>query len=256
MAQDFLARTVNLSIDDKNQGMSVCTIRPDTAEPLPSCLLFPEIFGLTPAMNDAAERLAQAGFVVAMPDLNHRSQANAVLLEDADGRERGLSLLRMLCRPTVLEDIGATLAYLKARDDTTDKAAAIGFSSGGHIAYLAATAFDLDLAVTVYGGWIANSGIPLSQPDPTITLTPKIKRHGAHVLYIVGDRDHLITADQTATIEEALKEAGISHEIMVCQNAGHGYLVPSRPTYDPSAAEETWDRILAQCAALKELPCV
>ena len=62
---------------------------------------------------------------------------------------------------------------LQARPDTTGKVAALGFSAGGHMAYLGATAFDLTSVVSIYGGCLTNSDIPLSQPEPTIHLTPQ-----------------------------------------------------------------------------------
>ena len=81
-------------------------------------------------------------------------------------------MLYLLSQRTVIEDFDAVHHFLRARPDTTGKVAALGFSAGGHMAYLAATAFDLTSAVSIYGGWLTNSDIPLSQPEPTINPTP------------------------------------------------------------------------------------
>ena len=228
--------------------MRLSLMRPTHAGELPSCILLPEIFGLTEAMYDAARRLARADHVVAMPDLNHRWQPNAVYTEDEDGRKLGLAALQQLRRDSVMADIGATLDYLAARRETSSKTAVLGFSSGGHVAYLAASAFDFDVAIVVYAGWLTNTDIPLSQPEPTLTLTGQIGQHRTYVLYVVGSDDHLISKAQVGEVETALTNAGVPYEMVVCAGARHGFMVPGRATFDPVAAEETWQRILSHCA--------
>ena len=105
MAQDILTATINVPVPETEQPMTVRLVRPSGAERLPACILFPEIFGLTEHMHEAAQRLARAGLLVAMPDLHHRTKANAVFAYDGDGRERGLALLRTLRRHTVLAEL-------------------------------------------------------------------------------------------------------------------------------------------------------
>ncbi len=250
MEQDVVTEAIEVAVPGVARPMRVVVMRGAAAEGRrPCCLLFPEIFGLTPAMHAAAARMARAGYLVAMPDLHHRSAPNTVLAEDEAGRARGLALLRELRRETVLADIGAVLAALAGRGDCGGGTALLGFSAGGHVAYLAAAHFDVALAVSVYGGWITNADIPLSQPEPTITLTPEIGRRRAEVLYVVGDQDHLITPDQAGAIEAALAGAGVAHEVVVIGGAKHGFMVPGRASYDAVAAETTWARILARAAA-------
>jgi carboxymethylenebutenolidase len=142
-----------------------------------------------------------------------------------------------------LDDLSAIIRHIGSRGDVREKIAVIGFSAGGHIAYLAATAFDVEAVVSLYGGWIANTDIALSQPEPTIALTPKIAAHGARVLYLVGGDDHLIGRQEREAIGETLVAAKVRHELIVYDGVKHGFLFDGRPAYDAVAAEDAWRRI-------------
>jgi carboxymethylenebutenolidase len=239
VARVIVTDTIAISVDNESSTMSVFVAKPAAPGRHPSCIVCPEIFGLTHHVREATERLASAGYVAVVPDFHHRTEPGAVLGYDEAGRQKGLALLRQLHRPQVLEDLAATIRYLRARQDTTYKIAVLGFSAGGHIAYLAASAYDVSAVVSLYGGWITNMEIPLSRPEPTITLTPSIGRHGAHVLFIVGNEDHLIGKEQRDAIEGALRGAQVRHELVVYEGAKHGFFFDGRATFDPIAADDT-----------------
>jgi dienelactone hydrolase len=67
-----------------------------------------------------------------------------------------------------------------------------GFRMGGHIAYFAATQLTIAANACFYGGLLANTGIPLSQPEPTVTLTPGIAQHGGKLMYFTEDKTHIL----------------------------------------------------------------
>lgn len=116
----------------------------------------------------------------------------------------------------------------------------IGLSVGGHIAYLAATTFDLAAVIVAYGGWIPTTDIPISQPDPTIDGTAGIT---ARMLMLVGELDHVVPAEHRQAISVALRDAAIDHQIVEYLGAPHGFLCDRRDTFDPQAAANAWDRI-------------
>lgn len=248
MNREIAAKSVAVPVESGRPPMGAYLARPASPGRFPVCVICPEIFGLTPHIRQAAERLARQGYLAIVPDFNHRTAPGAEFGYDDEGRARGLELLRQLRRPQVLDDLAAILRYLATRPDTRAETAVLGFSAGGHIAYLAATAFDIAAAVSLYGGWIANSDIALSQPDPTIALTPGIARHGARILYIVGSEDHLILREERAAIAHALAAAGVRHELVVYEGAGHGFLFDARPAFDAAASEDAWRRIIALLA--------
>lgn len=47
---------------------------------------------------------------------------------------------------------------------------------GGHVGYLAASQVNLAACALFYAGWLTSTDIELSQPEPTLTLTPGIAK--------------------------------------------------------------------------------
>jgi carboxymethylenebutenolidase len=79
-------------------------------------------------------------------------------------------LMKQLHRESVLEDVTTAMTFLRNDENCSGRIGIVGFSLGGHIAYLAATQLNLEAAASFYGGWV-NGGIPLSSPNPTVFLT-------------------------------------------------------------------------------------
>jgi carboxymethylenebutenolidase len=169
------------------------------------------------------------------PDFHHRSAPGVESNRDPAGRDRGFELLRLMTRDGVLDDVRAAMTYL--RDGGSEKVGMVGLSMGGHLAYLAATTLDLTSVAVLYGGWLGTTEIPISRPEPTLSLTPGIT---GRLLYLVGENDHVITAAQQQEIAAALRDGGVDHEFIVYPGLGHGFLQT-----DPVASADAWSRIEA-----------
>ena len=124
----------------------------------------------------------------------------------------------------------------------------VGLSVGGHLAYHAATEVPLDALAVFYPGWLTESTIPLSQPEPTVTRTPLLAALGTRVLFLVGDGDQLFTAAQRQEIADRLRSAGVRHEFVVYPDTPHGFFCDERDTYRPAAAADAWQRLTALLA--------
>jgi carboxymethylenebutenolidase len=98
----------------------------------------------------------------------------------------------------------------------------------------------------LYGGWLPSTDIPLSQPSPTLDLTPGIT---GRILYIVGENDTLIDAGQVAQIRDALRAAGVDHEVAVYPDTEHAFFWPGTPAFNQKARDDAWARVLALLAA-------
>ena len=202
---------------------------------LPGVLVGMELFGVTAHVRDVCDRLAELGYVALAPDLYHRLEPGIELPADARGRARGFELLHQLTRPGVLEDVAAARDYLGSRSGAL--AGMVGLSVGGHLAYLAATAMDLPVAVVAYGGWIPGHELPLSRPVSTLSGTPGIT---GRVVFLVGDDDPLIPPAERGLLVEALTSAGVDHELIAYPGVGHGFLCDRRAGFDPVAATSAW----------------
>ncbi|GAA2281757.1 MULTISPECIES: dienelactone hydrolase family protein [Kitasatospora] len=140
-----------------------------------------------------------------------------------------------MTREQVLADVGTAIGHLRAA--SSGRVAMVGLSMGGHIAYLAATAHDLDAVVVFYGGWLPTTEVPLGRPEPTLSRTAAIT---ARVLFLVGEHDHIIPPNSQQEIRDALHGASVSHEFVVYPGVGHRFL-----DTDPDAAKHAWKRVQA-----------
>ena len=70
---------------------------------------------------------------------------------------------------------------------------------------------------------------------PTVTHSKEIE---GEIICLFGEDDKLIPHEQTVTIAQALRDAGVEHEIIRYSNTGHGFFCDQRDSYDPSAAED------------------
>ena len=121
----------------------------------------------------------------------------------------------------------------------------IGFSAGGHLSYLAACELPISQTAVLYGGWLTETDIPMSQPSPTLDLTAGIR---GRILYLVGADDALIDAGQRGQIRDALEDAGTDHEFITYPGAEHAFFWPGTPSFSRSARDDAWSRILAMLA--------
>jgi carboxymethylenebutenolidase len=204
-----------------------------------------ELFGVNPDIHRVADDLAAAGYLTIAPEFYHRAAPAGHWLErDQGGREEGFRYLNSLGRQQAIDDTEACLDWL-AKQPSIERTAMIGFSAGGHLAYLAACRLPLARTAVLYGGWLPTTDIPMSQPTPTLDLTPGIR---GRLVYLVGDDDALIGPAQRRQISDALLAAGIDHELVSYPGAAHAFFWPGTPAYHQPARDDAWARILALLA--------
>lgn len=153
-----------------------------------------------------------------------------------------MKLLGALVSDEMIADSKAALEFLRARPDVrSDRIGACGFCIGGHMSYLTACETDIQAAVSFYGGGIA-AAEGLGGGPSTVSRTGDIK---ARVLCLFGGKDAMIPKAQVATIRKALKDAGVSHEVVVYPEADHGFNCNRRPSYHKESADDAWGKMLA-----------
>ncbi|GDY31810.1 hypothetical protein GTS_34430 [Gandjariella thermophila] len=79
-----------------------------------------------------------------------------------------------------------------------------------------------------YPGWLTGTDIALSRPEPTVTLTAGI---AGRLLFLTGEDDHLVTADQVRQIIGHLADAGVRHEMVVYPDTPYGFFCEERDTF-------------------------
>jgi carboxymethylenebutenolidase len=200
-----------------------------------------ELFGVNPDIRGVADDLARAGYLALAPEFYHRDAPPGRWLERDDaGRQEGFRLLHRLQRHQALADVAAGLSWLRSQP-AIEQIAMIGFSAGGHLSYLAACQLPISQTAVLYGGWLPATDIPMSQPSPTLDLTPGIS---GRILYLVGEADALIDAGQRQQIHDALHAAGVEHELVAYPGAEHAFFWPGTPAFNQHARDDAWSRIL------------
>lgn len=235
-----LSESVHIDVPDSTP-MPAYVTRPDSsAHPRGAVIVGMELFGVSAHVRDICDRLAADGYLAVAPDCYHRSAPGIELAADERGRARGFDLLQQLTRAQALEDIGATMKWIAAQH--LDLAAMVGLSVGGHLAYLAATHFEIPAVAIFYGGWLPTTDLAIGQPEPTIAATARIR---GRVQLFVGNDDPIVPAAHRREISAALRTAGVDHQLIEYPGVGHGFLCDRRPSFDAEAANDAWNRLLS-----------
>src|SRR5690348_12553875 len=236
--------TIQISVAD-GTTMQAYLASPAAGPARTGVIVAHELFGVNPGIRGVADGLAAAGYLTIAPEFYHRdAPAGRWLERDDDGRREGFTYLNRLGRRQALDDTVACLGWLVSQPPV-EQIAMVGFSAGGHLSYLAACQLPISRAAVLYGGWLPTTDIPMSQPSPTLDLTPGIR---GRLLYLVGDDDTVIDAGQRRQIHDALHAAGINHEFISYPGTTHAFFWPGTATFSEHARDDAWSRILAMLA--------
>lgn len=220
------ATYVSYSSPGGNSGsMRGYLVQPSGKGPFPAVLVLHENRGLNPYIEDVARRAAVEGFLALAPD--GLAPLGGYPGNDDDGREIQAKLDQAKLRTDMLN--GAR--FLKSHPLSKGKLGATGFCWGGGTTNFLATALggDLHAAAPFYGAAAETAAVP------------RIK---APLLIHYAESDERINAMWPA-YEQALKAAGISHEMHKYAGTQHGFHNNSTPRYNEAAAKLAWERTVA-----------
>lgn len=210
----------------------------------PAVIFYGDAGGIRPAMLEMAQKLANAGHVVLLPDLYYRYGPYEPLVpKDVFKGDVG-AILGPLVATTgtdkAAKDTEAFLAYLGAREDVAGaKTGAVGFCMGGGMAMAAAATYPERFAAVAsfHGGHLATDA-----PTSPHWLVPKLV---AAVYIASADNDDSYPPTMATRLEEALTQAGVHYLAETFLGARHGWMVPDFPVYDADAADRGWTAVLA-----------
>jgi carboxymethylenebutenolidase len=251
---------LDVTIKTRDGVCPASVLTPDgTARPWPAVIFFMDGFGIRPVMREMAQRLADGGYLVLLPDLHYRigrypRMDPPRIVADPKLREEFLKLVTSLNRDQKVSDAGAFIDFLLTRPEVKgDRFGATGYCMGGNVSLTAAGAFPGRFAaVASFHG----SNLATGQADSPHLFVKNITGS----VYVAGAiEDRSFTEEQKDSLEQALTEAGVEHLIETYPGARHGFAVPDHPVFDPSAAERHWNalfRLLHEAYPLKSWPSV
>ena len=216
---------------------------PKHTGPWPAVVMYMDAFGIRPALGDMAERLASHGYVVALPNLYHRTpfapfDQKQVAVEGPE-RARFKGMVASINGPMVMRDTAALLAHLDTLPTVKPSSmGALGYCMGGGYALAAAGTFPdrMAVAASFHGGALATE-----KPDSPHLLAPKMR---ARIYVGAAGIDPTFPDEQRQRLQTALDAAGVSYVIDTYENARHGFAVNGHLVYDKEASERHWERLL------------
>src|ERR687885_2488043 len=121
--------------------------RPEGRGPWPGVIVYMDAIGIRPAMLEIAERIANAGYYVLLPDLFYRvefdaSQGLRLFTDPAYRHDLMTRVMPSASHANVMRDTEALLAHLAARPEVRgDRIGLTGYCMGGRLALYAAGHF-------------------------------------------------------------------------------------------------------------------
>lgn len=214
-----------------------------THDSAPAILFYMDAGGIRPAVLAMGQRLADAGYVVLLPDLFYRYGPYGPFdpKEVLKGDYRAIlgPLAATTGNAKAAEDLDAFLAYLDTRSDVRgEKVGAVGFCMGGGMALAAAgTRPDRFAAVASFHG----GNLATEAADSPHLYAPML---AAEVYIAAAQDDGSYPPAMAERFEQALTDAGVTYRADTYR-AHHGWMKPDFPVYDETAAERGWGEMLS-----------
>ena len=236
-AQDVTERDVNIMTPDGTADSYFVHPAKGSAA---AVLIWPDIFGLRPAMRNMAKRLAQSGYAVLVPNPFYRAgkptATGATPIKEMMAFRKGMS------PATDMTDARAFIAWLDAQPQVNRnrKIGTQGYCMGGPMTFHTASAVpDRVGAVASFhgGGLVGKEG----DPNSPHLLAAKTK---ASFLIAIAENDDKQRPMDKDILKQTFSAAKLAAEIEVYP-AAHGWCPPDTQVYNEKEAERAWARLLA-----------
>ncbi|WP_300058466.1 dienelactone hydrolase family protein [uncultured Roseobacter sp.] len=208
----------------------------------PAIIFYFDAGGIRPAVADMAQQLADAGYVVLLPDLFYRHGPYGPFdpVEVLAGDMMAIlgPLLMTTNNAKAAEDTRAILAFLGKRTDIHgDKVGTVGFCFGGGMAITAAGTYpDQISAVASFHG----SNLASDAPDSPHLCASKLK---AELYFAAATNDEHYPVEMAKSFEAALDQEGVTYTAETYPPA-HGWMKPDFPVYEATSAERGWKEMI------------
>ena len=233
-----------VSIPAKDGTIDAKLITADGSWPWPGVIMCADALGPRPQVYAMAQRVADSGYAVLVPNPYYRGGKAPVVNPEADfanekDRNEIMAQMMSLTPERIADDAGTEGEFLAAQPEVAKgKLGVTGYCMGGGMALrFAAARPDLfGAAASYHGGMLATDG-----PDSPHLL---LKNVSAELYFGHADNDELMDAAAIEKLEKALKESGKAFTSELYPDAPHGFAVPGRDTFRADAAERHYETML------------
>jgi carboxymethylenebutenolidase len=229
-------REVNVPTPD---GTADCYFVYPSSGTAPGVILWPDIFGLRPAMRQMGKRLAESGYAVLVVNPFYRRQKGNTSTTNPPMQEM-MPLMQSLNETTHMTDAKAFVAWLDQQPQVAKnrKMGAQGYCMGGPIALRTAAA-----APNRVGAAASFHGAALVTPGDNSPHIQASKTQASFLIAIAANDDQRAPNEKNI-LKETFEKAGRPAEIEVYQ-AAHGWCAIDSQVYNQAEAERAWSRLLA-----------
>ena len=211
--------------------------RPDEGERHPGVLFVMDAYGLRPRIEEMADRIAGRGYAVLAPNVFYRAGRAPVLpfpdMSQEDTRAEFFKDVRPLMGELTPARVAADGgAYLEELAKVADEPFAItGYCMGARLGWRIAAAHpDRVAALACFHA----GGLVTDDPESPHRSAGALRAE----LYLGhADQDPSNSAEQIATLDAALDDAGVRYRSEIYAGARHGYTMADTPAYDEQATE-------------------
>jgi carboxymethylenebutenolidase len=230
---------VNVTTPD---GTADCYFVHPASGTAPGVLMWPDIFGLRPAMRQMGKRLAETGYAVLVVNQFYRvKKAPTAPAGAATPIPELRPLAQTLSETTHLTDAKAFIGWLDRQSSVAKnrKMGTQGYCMGGPIAFRTAAAVPdrVGAVASFHGG-----GLVTDQPNSPHLQAAKTK---VQLLIAIAANDDTRSPNDKNVLKETFAKANLPAEIEVYAGAAHGWCPPDSGVYNEPQAERAWSRLLA-----------
>jgi carboxymethylenebutenolidase len=188
-------------------------------------VILPDVRGLYRFYEELALRFAERGIAAVAFDFFGRTAGVGKRGDDFEYRPH----VEQTTPEGIQADVAACIAWLREHGPAT--IFTVGFCFGGRHSWLAAADQDgLAGAVGFYG-----------RPADATARASELK---APILALQAGADQNITADDNAAFDQALRDAGVEHEVVTFDGAPHSFFDRKQEQF-AAASEQAWSKVLA-----------
>lgn len=208
----------------------------------PGIIMFMDAPGIRPALHELAQRLADSGYAVLLPDMFYRSGPYEPVdpkrvWGDPELREAHRKKFNAKLTPKgTMADVGAILEALEGIGEVTNgRVGVVGYCMGGKTAVTAAGTYPerIVAAASYHAGGLADDS-----PASPHLLAPRLA--GRVKVYVAGAiQDANFDDAQKQRLIAALDAAGVD-SIVESYPAKHGWVPRDMPVHDAAEAEHHW----------------
>lgn len=225
------------------------------AQSWPAVLVYMDGRGIRPALFELADRIAQSGYYVLLPDLFYRAGAYEapdprVFSEDPAARKRWFErYISTANHANVRSDTEAYLAFLARQPQVRgERIGTTGYCLGGGLSLSAAGHFPerVAAAASYHGGNLATDA-----KDSPHLLADKIRGR----VYVAGAIEDASFDDaQKARLLGALQAARVEAVVETYDGAKHGWVPSDSAVHHPEAAERHYRTLIQLLDATLKAP--